>query len=571
MPVHLRSSTLIAAACNSGICVYTKTKEGDVREGCNDTTEWQLLQAHHSGDTRILDLGDGWFPGELRFHCSPDSTLCAIAWDAWSLITTVTYAIATLHGLNGVQPSVCKKRPNVLLSVQHPWEDCEEIRVHFQDENNVVREYCGGRDYTHWFLGGYTHQCSIPIGAIAAVSWLANGGIEIRIYFQEENCDIIEWCHLYDGRWMLGHFCHAALPNSDIVAYIRNPGGNHHICVMWAGQDQTLWQKVNLEGYGWLKETPITFLQATGRFFGSWMGTSFTDNLSNVDCKVIHQLRIQCGECIDGLALDFTDGSSTEWHGGWGGDHYTYMLDGGEDFISIRIMVDKNYINGLQFITSKGCESMWYGSRSGVSSNWELDSRALAGFMGSTGQYINGLMPFWSECYSPAMLTNLQSCITEGEHIRKEIELASTQCAQLRHQTEQLQHDIEVGLRAPVDRAIQGVGVLCGTIQDLYDETQKAIVLQNLAIQRLLKVCEGQAAVVAQCFKDLYDESMKMLEASSKLSLECTAKLGKSETRMMHLNNLQSVVDSLKKSVEVRADTMQDNLKQWDAQNSANN
>ncbi|KAK7694432.1 hypothetical protein QCA50_001618 [Cerrena zonata] len=621
MPVHLRSSTLTAAACNSGIRVYTKTKEGDVREGCNDTTEWQLLQAHRSGDTRILDLGDGWFPGELRFHCSPDSTLCAIAWDGWSqsvFYQTEDGCIRERMHLNYweetsfVQPD-CMMGTNLAAVYSHAaehiylffqdnngylcyrhatwfewspavrlqkaakctgigatsWEDCEEIRVYFQDENNVVREYCGGRDYTNWSLGGYTHQCSIPIGDIAAVSWLANGGAEIRIYFQEENCDIIEWCHSYYGRWALGDFRHAALPNSDIIAYIRNPGGNHHICVMWAGQDQTLWQKVDPEGYGWLKETPIAFLQATGRFFGSWTGTSFTDNSSNVDRKVIRQLRIQCGEYIDGLALDFTDGSSTEWHGGRGGNHYTYTLDGGEDFISIRVMADKSYVNGLQFITSKGRESMWYGSRSGVSSNWELDGRALAGFMGSTGRYINGLMPFWSERYSPATLTNLQSCITEGEHIRKEIELASTRCAQLRHQTEQLQHDIEVGLRAPADRAIQGVGVLCGTIQDLYDETQKAVVLQNLEIQRLVKVCKGQAAVVAQRFKDLHDESTKMMNASGELSLECTAKLGESETRMTRLNHLQSVADGLKKGAEVRADTMRD--KQRDAQNSANN
>ncbi|KAI0086013.1 hypothetical protein BDY19DRAFT_374051 [Irpex rosettiformis] len=84
MPVHLRSTTLTAGVCSSGIRVYTKTKDGDVREGCNDTTEWQLAQARRNGNSRVLDQGDGWFPGELRFTCSPDSTLCAIAWAGWS-------------------------------------------------------------------------------------------------------------------------------------------------------------------------------------------------------------------------------------------------------------------------------------------------------------------------------------------------------------------------------------------------------------------------------------------------------------------------------------------------------
>lgn len=132
--------------------------------------------------------------------------------------------------------------------------------------------------------------------------------------------------------------------------------------------------------------------------------------------------------------------------------------------------------------------------------------------------------PFWSERYSSAALSNLQSCITESENIRKEIQLAATRCIQLRYQTDQLQRDIEVGLRAPADHAIQGVGVLCGTIEDLYDETKKAVVLQSEEMKRLVKLCKNQAAVVAERFKHLYDESTKMTkrggEVSSFLTLE---------------------------------------------------
>lgn len=160
--------------------------------------------------------------------------------------------------------------------------------------------------------------------------------------------------------------------------------------------------------------------------------------------------------------------------------------------------------------------------------------------MGSTNQYVCGLMvriassshrsycsyyllpplfkPFWSERYSPATLNNLQSCITEGEHIRREIQLAATRCAQLRHQTDQLQRDIEVGLRVPADHAIQGVGVLCGTIEDLYEETKKAVVLQSEEMKKLVKLCKGQAAVVAERFKHLYDESTRMTERGGEVS-----------------------------------------------------
>ncbi|KAI0804788.1 hypothetical protein BC629DRAFT_1733146 [Irpex lacteus] len=165
--------------------------------------------------------------------------------------------------------------------------------------------------------------------------------------------------------------------------------------------------------------------------------------------------------------------------------------------------------------------------------------------------------------------TDLQSCITEGEAIRREIELVTTRCAQLRHQTEQLQRDIEVGLWAPADHAVQGVGVLCGTIEDLYEGTQQAVVLQSEERKRLVGLCKGQAAIVAERFKHLYNETTKIIERGGELSLELTAKLGESETQATRLNNLQSAVNGLKKSAEARAQAMME--KQRSAQDSACN
>ena len=62
--------------------MYTKTKDGDVREGCNDTTEAELARARQYQEMAqnihifmsglstgnhldIIDHGDGWFPGKL--------------------------------------------------------------------------------------------------------------------------------------------------------------------------------------------------------------------------------------------------------------------------------------------------------------------------------------------------------------------------------------------------------------------------------------------------------------------------------------------------------------------------
>ena len=78
------------------------------------------------------------------------------------------------------------------------------------------------------------------------------------------------------------------------------------------------------------------------------------DNASNADAKVIRQLRIRSGGWIDGLALDFTDGTSTPWHGGQGGTYQTFTLQSGEDFTWIRVTANEKYITGLCFGTSKG-------------------------------------------------------------------------------------------------------------------------------------------------------------------------------------------------------------------------
>jgi hypothetical protein len=74
-----RTTALTAAVTSKGIRVYTKTKDGDVREGCNNTTEVQLSNARWAIKLSplvdlssllpspkaldVIDHGDGWSPG----------------------------------------------------------------------------------------------------------------------------------------------------------------------------------------------------------------------------------------------------------------------------------------------------------------------------------------------------------------------------------------------------------------------------------------------------------------------------------------------------------------------------
>ena len=116
-------------------------------------------------------------------------------------------------------------------------------------------------------------------------------------------------------------------------------------------------------------------------------------------------------------------------------------------------------------------------------------------------------------------MSSLQSYIAEGESIRNEIQLASTRCAELRRQTEQLQCDIETGLRAPAEHAIQGVHTLCCTVEGLYKGTQNSVVLRSADTQKLVRVCKGEAVVVAQRFKALHDQSMAMTKRGGEVSI----------------------------------------------------
>ncbi|KAF8647330.1 hypothetical protein AX16_006792 [Volvariella volvacea WC 439] len=612
MPLSLRSTALATAVCDAGIRVYTKTGNGDVREGCNDTSLQTLNSAKTRGDRDVVDMADGWFPGELRFNCSPESTLCAFAWDSWSqsvFYQTEDGSIRERRHLNRweitsfVQPDcmmgtsiaavwgnyariivllfqdsedyLCFRvfeggrwKPAVRLQKAAKctgigvtsWNNCRDIRVYFQDDQNVVREYCGSYNSNNWTLGDFVHQCTIPIGDIAAVNWEYDGRREIRLYFQEENCDIIEWCYSSGpgACWKQGAFRQSALPNSDVVAYVRQPGHGFYIVVMWAGPDQLLYQRVNPEGWNWMNPTPIAFLQAAGRFVGKFSGKPFTDNTSRTDQRVIKRVNIRCGYLIDAISLDFTDGSSTGWHGGSNGSQHSFSLSDGEDITDVLVTTDGNFISALQFITSKGRNSDWFGRKTGQVISWQMGGRALGGFLGAEGLYINGLMPFWSERFSPATLTNLQSCITEADHLGKEIELARQHCSTLRTQTENLQYDIENSLRSPADHAIQGVMVLSGSIETLYNETKAVVEAQKAEIDKMIKVCKNQALVVHKRFQHLYERSDGMMKLASNLSTELTAQLGASEGKVTRLNKLQEVADGLRRGAEARESAAQE-------------
>lgn len=79
-----------------------------------------------------------------------------------------------------------------------------------------------------------------------------------------------------------------------------------------------------------------------------------TDNVPDIDTKYIQKIRFSTGDVVDGLAIDYTDGTSTEWHGGQGGHASEFELSNGEDITQIQVCFDNQFIRGLQFTTSNG-------------------------------------------------------------------------------------------------------------------------------------------------------------------------------------------------------------------------
>jgi len=85
-------------------------------------------------------------------------------------------------------------------------------------------------------------------------------------------------------------------------------------------------------------------------------------------------------------------------------------------------------------------------------------------------------------------------------------------------QTEDLQRDIDNSLRGPADHALQGMMVLSGSIENLYNQTNAAIQIQKEEVDKLVKTCKSHALVVHKRFQDLYDKSDKMMTRGSDVS-----------------------------------------------------
>lgn len=71
--------------------------------------------------------------------------------------------------------------------------------------------------------------------------------------------------------------------------------------------------------------------------------------------RIVHSVSVRTAQThITALALDFTDGSATGWHGEAHGAEHKFTLKAGEDIWRVLYHANDKHILGLRFVTSTG-------------------------------------------------------------------------------------------------------------------------------------------------------------------------------------------------------------------------
>ncbi|KAF8215431.1 hypothetical protein K438DRAFT_1955410 [Mycena galopus ATCC 62051] len=524
MPFHTRTTTIVATAWCNVIHVYTQSGDGDIREGCHDPDVNSIGR-----DQNSLLQADGWFHGALHGSCDPGSTLCSISWGSGNLSILYQTHDNVIHEmrhdgrdwyLSGFTQDAI---PGTDMGEVHS-ESGDRVVFFFQDKESFL---------CYRVLGGFTFPETNLLGSMAMISW---PGPQIRVYMQDHNNNLIKWG--YSGGWSHGVLTAGVLPNADIAAFWRNSHNGFFIHVYWTSYDKKIWTAA-WPG-GWMPESQIGYLSSCGTLAGSMSGNYFTDNGSGIDQKIICKVIVRSGSIVDGLQFQFSDGTLTPWRGGQGGVRQEFALQDKEDITQILVCSNGTVIQKLSFITSKGRQSIWFGIDGQHPDVWEFEGKALAGFSGATGQYVNGLQALWSERQS----TMPRAIMSSG--------MKNTQ---LTREVQGLSQDLSVNLHGPAEAAVTGIIALAHSVKDL----SKA---SGTASDALVAKCKGQSVVVSKRFEDLHTNAHGILEKATKLATDITYQEATTQSRIKCVGEMLQISQAMRVSEEkvrqMRLDRIED-------------
>jgi kumamolisin len=118
------------------------------------------------------------------------------------------------------------------------WSDTSRhIRVYCQDEQNVIQEYCW--DGNGPWTPGVKLAGAAPDSQLAAVQWSDPAGVHLRVYYQNPQNIIVEQC--YDGSWAPGQGVFpGAAPGTGIAAVQWSDTAGVHLRVYYQNPQNTV-------------------------------------------------------------------------------------------------------------------------------------------------------------------------------------------------------------------------------------------------------------------------------------------------------------------------------------------
>jgi len=316
---------------NNGLRIYTNVSDGTIVAEANSTTEKQIDTAQKAHDYDTMAEAEGWFRTG-SFECDPDTSMCACTIKGQETLIFYIYngdlcyviddplppkhnkpqslegiivpglpldSISCMSGsklavvanadasklilfYQDVQGYINRRSANSLIWEDVPerickapidtgiaavgWSGLKNIRLYCQDEDYNIQEYCGSFD-GQWSKGSMISKEPTALTTISVVHWFGKNGSEIRLYYQAGAAKIAERCWgPKPHEWSTGTTISNELDAQyNIQAFIRDVGAEWPVLTVWAAtQDRILFQRLYSHYNGWFKRSMYTLPRSVG-------------------------------------------------------------------------------------------------------------------------------------------------------------------------------------------------------------------------------------------------------------------------------------------------------------------
>ncbi|GJE90527.1 hypothetical protein PsYK624_066670 [Phanerochaete sordida] len=421
------------------------------------------------------------------------------------------------------------------------WDDLEDIRVYVQSKKHNIRQYRKVSD-GDWQVTEGVVTSTHDINDITAVGWGPKDKREVRLYVQDEPGNIIEYKSEDNNKkvpFARGDFQQAAVRNSDIIGFVRNVNAAPGFCVnlMWVDTNQAVQQCI-YNGKDWLPPAKIAYVDPLN-MPGLWdKGPQFDDHdiatavKNAASRKYVSEIRIRADNGgIYALALAYTDGDVTETHGRAGKEQPTvFALSRGEDITTVWYRTDQKGLAGLQFGTSQGRTTQWFGSGLGAFGRLDSGGHALIGFAGAVDEdYSNkivGIRPIWSHVQPRRAHEDVAGKVASVEDVLSRVPAESAQIQQRAAGVQAAQSALEPATKdamAALADLTESVEMLHGFEHAKTGAQVRATERRNRFVDEQLAVCDEDAKAVAARFKAVAERVAGLPSEAQKLRAEIDA------------------------------------------------